>query len=86
MRYGLKGTLKARDATMARKRDEAGGVVWLTNVPTEDDLAHRAGAVLKGYKNQYGIEQNFSFLKDPLIVNSLFLKKPERIEALGLVL
>jgi hypothetical protein len=25
-------------------------------------------------------------LKDPLIVNSLFLKKPERIEALGLVL
>jgi transposase len=25
-------------------------------------------------------------LKDPIIVNSLFLKKPERIEALGLVL
>ena len=25
-------------------------------------------------------------LKDPLIVNSLFLKKPEQIEALGLVL
>jgi len=25
-------------------------------------------------------------LKDPLMVNSLFLKKPERIEALGLVL
>ena len=32
------------------------------------------------------MEQNFAFLKDPLIVNSLFLKKPERIEALGLVL
>jgi transposase len=32
------------------------------------------------------VEQNFAFLKDPLIVNSLFLKKPERIEALGLVL
>ena len=25
-------------------------------------------------------------MKDPVIVNSLFLKKPERIEALGLVL
>jgi transposase len=25
-------------------------------------------------------------LKDPVIVNSLFLKKPERIEALGLIL
>ena len=45
----------------------------------------RRGCV-EGYKNQHGIEPNFSFLKDPLIVNSLFLKKPARIEALGLVL
>ena len=57
----------------------------LTHVPTEGDLAHRAGDVLQGSKDQYGIEQNLSFLKDPLIVNRLFLKKPERIEALGLV-
>jgi transposase len=49
-------------------------------------MAHRAGDVLRAYKEQHGIEQNFGFLKDPLIVNSLFLKKPERIEALGLVL
>ena len=34
----------------------------------------------------HGTEQNYGFLKDPVIVNSLFLKKPERIEALGLVL
>ena len=27
-----------------------------------------------------------SFLKDPVIVNSIFLKTPQRIEALGLVL
>src|SRR5207249_802265 len=33
-----------------------------------------------------GVEQNVAVLKDPVIVNSLFLKKPERIEALGLVL
>ena len=37
-------------------------------------------------KDQYGIEQNFGFLKDPIIVNSIFLKRPERIEVLGLVL
>ena len=49
-------------------------------------MAHRAGDVLRAYKAQHGIEQNFGFLKDPLMVNSLFLKKPERIEALGLVL
>jgi transposase len=35
---------------------------------------------------QDGIERNVSFLKDPLIVNDLFLKKPERIEALGMIL
>jgi transposase len=32
------------------------------------------------------VEQNFAFLKDPVFVNSLFLKSPRRIEALGLVL
>jgi transposase len=42
--------------------------------------------VLRAYKEQHGVEQNFAFLKDPVIVNSLFLKKPERLEALGLVL
>jgi len=52
MRYGLKCTLKERDATIARQREEAGCFVLLTNVPTEGDLAHRAGDVLKGYKNQ----------------------------------
>jgi transposase len=38
------------------------------------------------YKSQIGIEKNFGFLKDPVIVNSIFLKKAERIEVLGLVL
>jgi transposase len=48
-------------------------------------MAHRAGDVLRAYKEQHGVEQNFAFLKDPVMVNSLFLKKPARIEALGLV-
>jgi len=38
------------------------------------------------YKSQIGIEKNFSFLKDPVIVNSIFLQKAERIEVLWLVL
>ena len=71
---------------MARTTQEAGGCVLLTKVPTAGEMAHRAGDVLRAYKEQHGIEQNYGFLKDPLIVNSLFLKKPERIEALGLVL
>jgi transposase len=86
LRYGLKATLHERAEVIARKTQETGCFVLLTNVPTAGDMGHQARDVLRAYKEQHGIEQNFAFLKDPLIVNSLFLKKPERIEALGLVL
>jgi transposase len=86
LRYGLQVTLHERAEVVARKRQEAGCFVLLTNVPTAGEMAHRAPEVLRAYKEQHGVEQNFAFLKDPIIVNSLFLKKPERIEALGLVL
>jgi transposase len=86
LRYSLHVTLHERSEVMARKRQEAGCFVLLTNVPTMGEMAHRARAVLQAYKEQHGIEQNYGFLKDPLIVNSLFLNKPARIEALGLVL
>ena len=85
-RYGLKATLHERAEVIARKVQETGCLVLLTNVPTAGEIAHRAEEVLRAYKEQHGVEQNFAFLKDPIIVNSLFLKKPERIEALGLVL
>jgi len=86
MRYGLTAILREHEARIARKRAAADCFVLLTNVPMEGALAHRTEEILKAYKDQHGIEQNYSFLKDPLIVNSLFLKKPERIEALGVVL
>src|ERR671925_416521 len=86
VRYGLKATLYERAEVIARKVQELGCFVLLTNVRTAGEKAHSAGEVLRAYKEQHGVEQNFAFLKDPIIVNSLFLKKPERIEALGLVL
>lgn len=86
LRYRLKTTISLRTEYIARLEEEAGCFVLLTNVPTVGDLAHSARDILTGYKDQHGTEQNYGFLKDPVIVNSLFLKKPERIEALGLVL
>jgi transposase len=86
LRYGLQVTLHERSEVIARKTQETGCFVLLTNVPTVGEMAHTARNVLRAYKEQHGIEQNFGFLKDPLSVKSLFLKKPERIEALGLVL
>jgi transposase len=86
MRYRLKPTLREHTEVIARKRTEAACFVLLTNVPHQGEMVHSARELLQAYKNQHGVEQNFAFLKDPLIVNSLFLKKPERIEALGLIL
>jgi len=66
-------------------RLQAGCFVLITNlIEQKDDWP--APELLKLYKSQNGIEKNFSFLKDPVIVNSLFLKKAERIEVLGMVL
>src|SRR5262249_7822147 len=39
------------------------------------------------YKDQHSIERGFAFLKDPLfLASSVFLKNPERIMALSLVM
>jgi transposase len=86
LRSGVKATLHERAEGIARKRQETGCFVLLTHVPTAGAMAHQARDVLRADKEQHGIEQNFAFLKDPLIVNSLFLKKPEGFNALGLVL
>lgn len=44
-------------------------------------------AVLKTYKSQQSVERGFRFLKSPdFLVSSFFLKKPERIEALLMVM
>jgi transposase len=66
-------------------RQEAGCFVLLTNL-LDQQTDWPADELLSLYKSQIGIEKNFSFLKDPAIVNSIFLKKAERIEVLGLVL
>jgi transposase len=86
LRYRLKTTIRPHTERISRMEEEAGCFVLLTNGPTAGDMAHSAREILTVYKEQHGTEQNDGFLTDPVIVNSLFLKKPERIEALGLVL
>ena len=72
---------------ISRLRLEAGCFVLLCNLTSEQEKSQwSAQSLLELYKDQGGIEQNFGFLKDPVIVNSIFLKKPSRIEVLGLVL
>jgi transposase len=71
---------------MARRRKMAGCFVLLSNVARDGADGYNAEQILRTYKEQYPIERNFSFLKNDQIVNAVFLKRPERIEALGLIL
>lgn len=82
-RYNLRCDIYPDDKLIKNLKEEAGCFVLISNV---DKSQYSSGDILKIYKEQHGIEKNFGFLKDPLIVNDLFLKKTERIEALGFIL
>ncbi|MBW2655890.1 MAG: IS1634 family transposase [Deltaproteobacteria bacterium] len=72
---------------LEKLRYEAGCFVLISNLNTPADrIEWSPEKLLKLYKNQSGIERNFGFLKDPVIINSVFLKKATRIEVLGMVL
>jgi transposase len=90
MRYGIRGALRQKPEAISTMREQAGCFVLITNVPVEgppnSTMPYDGKKILQVYKDQNGIEHNFSFLKDPVLINSVFLKKPERIEALGLIL
>ena len=85
--YILSYNIDENDQAVNPLRLEGGCFVLICNLSTDQDIMDwPADKLLQLYKEQNGIEKNFSFLKDPVIVNSLFLKKPERIEVLGMIL
>jgi len=85
--YILDVTIHVDADAVSPLRLEAGCFVLICNLSSKQERSQwTAVSLLELYKNQSGIEQNFGFLKDPVIVNSIFLKRPNRIEVLGLVL
>ena len=85
--YQLHLKIAADDQVVEPLRVQAGCFVLVTSLYSQKDRENfSACELLRLYKDQDGIERNFSFLKDPVIVNSIFLKKANRIEVLGLVL
>lgn len=71
---------------LERRRLEVGCFVLLSNIPTHGEDSMSGEELLREYKGQQGVERGFSFIKDPMVVNAIFLKTPERIEALGFIL
>lgn len=70
------------DILRERIEEESGYFILATN-----SLALNAQELLEQYKSQQRVERGFRFLKSPeFLSDSLFLKKPERIEAMLMIM
>jgi len=84
--YGLSGDILEHQTGVDEARRSLGKFILATN---ELDVQHlSAGQMLANYTDQgVTVERGFRFLKDPLFfADSLFLKRPERIMALIMIM
>ena len=83
--YQIDGALASARTSRQALIDQHGCFILATN---ELDTTHLPPQeVLEGYKGQVHAARGFRFLKDPqLLASSLYLKQPERIMALVMVL
>jgi transposase len=83
--YHPQAELKLNLAVVQLHQQRAGRFILATNELDGEQLSPQQA--LEEYKRQQGDERGFRFLKDPLFfASSVFLKSPERIMALGLIL
>ena len=80
--YKIKTELEKDEAKIERERTKKGRFIVATN-----DIKLDNNEALKEYKGQQSVDRGFRFLKDPLFfASSVFLKKPERIVSLAMVM
>ena len=83
--YHTAGALASRLTDHRARVDHQSCFILATNELDEGQLSSQA--VLDGYKGQARAERGFRFLKDPqFLASSFYLKKPERIMALLMVM
>ena len=84
--YQLEGKIIPREEAVEQARRTLGRFILATNVLDPDELSPED--MLLEYKAQAAsVERGFRFLKDPLFfADSLFLKNPQRITALTMIM
>ena len=83
--YKITGTIEANKQAIEEHLTRKGRFILATNIMDAKALPNET--ILKEYKEQSQVERGFRFLKDPwFMVDSVFLKKPERIEALMVIM
>lgn len=82
--FHIKGLAASSLARVAEARNQTGVFILATNDHSE---TLTMAELLATYKAQQNVERGFRFLKSPeFLTSSLYLKKPERIEALLMVM
>jgi transposase len=83
--YQILATVAENKDAIEQEISSAGRFIIATNVLSEKELSKEK--MLSEYKAQQSCERGFSFLKNPLfLADSIFLKSPERIEALAMIM
>jgi transposase len=83
--YLISATIIQDDNKINKDRLSAGRFILATNVLEKSQLGN--STMIYEYKRQQSCERGFGFLKDPLFfADSIYLKSPERIEALGMIM
>jgi transposase len=83
--YQIEGALASSLVARQARIDQHSCFILATNELDDQQLSPQA--LLDGYKGQSQAERGFRFLKDPrFLASSLYLKKPERIMALLMVM
>jgi len=80
--YRLQLEVSLDQEAVERTKKRLSCFILITNL----DQSYSPFEVLKQYKAQSRVETSFKFLKDPLFVGPVFLKKPSRVQALAYVL
>ena len=83
--YQIAATVSKNEKKINTETKSAGRFIIATNVLDSPVLSN--DEMLSEYKAQQSCERGFGFLKDPLFfADSIFLKSPERIESLGMIM
>jgi transposase len=83
--WQLQATVSVDADALTRAVQRKASFLVATNVLEANQLSDQE--LIRTYKDQHSVERGFAFLKDPLfLASSVFVKKPERIVALSLVM
>jgi len=84
MQWHIQATVSVKQPQVEQEARRKACFIVATNVLDESILSDQE--LVTTYKEQGSVERGFRFLKDPLfLASSVFVKKPERIVALGLI-